>query len=145
MIYQTETFHRGEKLGSKPHLMPALTYNTMLTLFQRCGESCLFIPIRSMQYMAVIDDEEVIFVDSQRKAVVEFSWQKFHPQSRDDLSGPVPYEFVYYDSQALETIVRAKGEFALCIHQMMQKRQKQRIKNPAHRTVLSFPANETQS
>ena len=90
--------------------------------------------------MAAIDEEEVIFVDSQRKAYVEFSWQKFHPQSRDNLSDPVPYEFVYYDLKALETIIRAQGEFALSIHQMMEKKQKKRVKNPAHRDILPFPS-----
>lgn len=122
--------------------MPARTYNDMHTLFRRCGESCLFIPIRSMQYMAVIDEEEVIFVDSMKKALVEFSWQKFHPQSRTNLADPVPYEFVYYDSRALETIKRAQSEFSLCVHQMMDKKQAKRSSAPTEETVLPFGSTD---
>ena len=38
-------------------------------LLARAGQ-CLFVPIRSLQYMAVLDAEEFIFVDSQNKAWV---------------------------------------------------------------------------
>jgi len=120
---QIETFHRGDELGRQPSLMPASSYNEMYTLFHRSEKSCLFVPIRLMQYMAVIDHEEVIFVDSMKKALVEFSWKNFHPQSREKLTDVVPYEFVYYDLKALETIKRVQMEFSKCIHQMMGREQ----------------------
>ena len=122
-MYYSESFHRNKALGAKTRTMPALQYNEMRLLFQRCGESCLFIPLRNLQYLAVIDQEEIIFVDSMRKAYVEFAWRKFAPQARNSLDDAVSYDFVYYEPQALETIVRAQGEFSQAIHQMSTKQQ----------------------
>jgi hypothetical protein len=139
-----EIFHRGEVLGHQSKFMLAPTYNAMHTLFQGCGKSCLFVPIRSMQYMAVIDTEEIIFVDSQRKAYVEFTWKKFHPQSRTTLTDPVPYQFVYYNSQALETMQRMQGEFTRFIHQMMDRKQAKWLKKPEHKTIVPFPIKKQQ-
>lgn len=138
-MYQRESFYRGKTLGSESKCLPGPIYNEMRLLYQRSGKSCLFVPIRSMQYMAVIDDEEIIFVDSQRKRVIEFSWQKFSPQSRNSLEDPVPYEFVYYDTQALKTMLRAQGEFSLCIHQMTERKQAQQKPKKSDHTVLKFP------
>lgn len=122
---QIESFVRGEALGSESHTLPATIYNEMILLFHRSGGSCLFVPIRSMQYMAVIDNEEVIFVDSQRRKLVEFSWQKFSPQTRTSLEDPVSYEFVYYDMKAIETMKRAQMEFSKFIHQMSERLHEQ--------------------
>lgn len=135
-----ETFHRGDELGRQSSLMPASSYNEMYILFHRSGKSCLFVPIRSMQYMAVIDHEEVIFVDSMRKALVEFSWERFHPQSREKLTDVVPYEFVYYDFRALETIKRIQMEFPKYIHQMME-RQNEKLDNSQFDEVIPFDRN----
>jgi len=136
-----ETFHRGKPLGSESKMMPAATYNQMLTLFHQSGKPCIFVPIRNMQYMAIIDDEEIIFVDSARKALVEFSWQKFHPQSRNTLTDPVPYEFVYYDTRALETIKRAHGEFAKCIYRITKRELEARVSKPTDDTIIPFHLN----
>ncbi|MEE9328387.1 MAG: hypothetical protein V3U71_13960 [Cocleimonas sp.] len=48
----------------------------------------MFVPIRSMQYMAVIDREEVIFVYAHRREVIEFTWRRFNPQERNSLEDP---------------------------------------------------------
>jgi len=122
-MYYSESIHRNKALGAKTRTMPALQYNKMRLLFQRCGESCLFIPLRNLQYLAVIDQEEIIFVDSMRKAYVEFAWRKFAPQARNSLDDAVSYDFVYYEPQALETIIRAQGEFPQAVHQMSTKQQ----------------------
>ena len=141
-MYYSESFHRNKALGSKPRTMPALQYNEMRLLFQRCGQSCLFIPIRTLQYLAVIDHEEVIFVDSMRKAYVEFAWRKFIPQTRSSLDDVVPYDFVYYEPKALETIMRVQGEFAQAIHAMSIKQQAKVAYKTRNRTNRVIPFNE---
>ena len=60
---QKEVFYRGKKIGHEDRMLPAVTYNAMRLLIDYSDESSVFLPIRSMQYMAVIDHEEVIFVD----------------------------------------------------------------------------------
>lgn len=105
-----ERFYREQEIARRPAFLPAATYNLAHTLLARAGK-CLFVPIRSLQYMAVLDAEEFIFVDSQNKAWVELAWQHFHPQARASLDERVPFEVVHYLPQAAETMKRLPGEF----------------------------------
>ncbi len=105
-----ERFYREQEIARLPAFLPAVTYNLAHTLLTRAGK-CLFVPIRSLQYMAVLDAEEFIFVDSQNKAWVELAWQRFRPQARSALDEPVPIEIVHYLPQAAETMKRLPGEF----------------------------------
>jgi len=105
-----EHFYREQEIARSPEFLPAATYNLAHTLLARAG-NCLFVPIRSMQYMAVLDAEEFIFVDSQNKAWVELAWQHFRPQARESLDERVPFEVVHYLPQAAETMKRLPNEF----------------------------------
>jgi hypothetical protein len=110
-----ERFYREEEIVRLPGFLPAATYNLAHTLLARAGQ-CLFVPIRSLQYMAVLDAEEFIFVDSQNKAWIELAWQRFRPQARTALDERVPFEVVHYRIQAAETMKRLPAEF----HQALQ-------------------------
>ena len=110
-----ERFYREPEIARLPAFLPAAIYNLAHTLLARAG-NCLFVPIRSMQYMAVLDAEEFIFVDSQNKAWVELAWQHFQPQARTALVERVPFELVHYLPQAADTMKRLPGEF----HQALQ-------------------------
>ncbi|WP_324779611.1 hypothetical protein [Thiobacillus sedimenti] len=105
-----ERFYREQEIARLPDFLPAATYNLAHTLLARAG-TCLFVPIRSMQYMAVLDAEEFIFVDSQNRAWVELAWQHFRPQARASLDERVPFEVVHYLPQAAETMKRLPAEF----------------------------------
>ena len=105
-----ERFYREQEIARLPDFLPAATYNLAHTLLARAG-ACLFVPIRSMQYMAVLDAEEFIFVDSQNKAWVELAWQHFRPQARASLDERVPFEVVHYLPHAAETMKRLPGAF----------------------------------
>src|SRR5512139_3499579 len=105
-----ERFYREQEIARRPDFLPAATYNLAHTLLARAGQ-CLFVPIRSLQYMGVLDAEEFIFVDSQNKAWVELAWQNFRPQARNALDERVPFEVVYYLPQAAETMKRLPSEF----------------------------------
>ena len=72
-----------------------------------------------MQILAVIDREEVIFVDSQAYAVQDgaggrlicLAWA-FRPETtRDSLSEPAPIELIYYREDARRLHSRLVGEF----------------------------------
>lgn len=105
-----ERFYREQEIARLSAFLPAATYNLAYTLLARAGK-CLFVPIRSLQYMAVLDAEEFIFVDSQNKAWIELAWQHFRPQVRTALDEPVPFEIVHYLPQAGETMKRLPSEF----------------------------------
>ncbi len=116
-----EIFYKGEELGVEQRLLPASTYNVMRTLFHQSNRDCVFVPVRSMQYQAIIDASEVVFVDAHRRSYVEFAWRKFMYHKRSNLQDPVPYEFVYYDQQALESMLRMQGEFHKFLTQLYSR------------------------
>jgi len=115
-----ERFYREQEIARVPGFLPAATYNLAHTLLARAGK-CLFVPIRNLQYMAVLDAEEYIFVDSQNKAWVELAWQHFRPQVRAALNERVPFEIVYYLPQAAETMKRLAGEFHLALQTLAER------------------------
>jgi hypothetical protein len=115
-----ERFYREEEISRLPDFLPAATYNLAHTLLARAGK-CLFVPIRSLQYMAVLDAEEFIFVDSQNKAWVELAWQHFRPQARRALDERVPFEVVHYAPQASETMKRLPGEFLQALQALAER------------------------
>lgn len=117
-----ERFYREQEIARLPALLSASTYNLAHTLLARAGK-CLFVPIRSLQYMAVLDAEEIIFVDSQNKAWVELAWQHFRPQTRASLDESVPFELVHYTPQAAQTMKRLPREFHDALQQLAQRQQ----------------------
>ncbi len=105
------TCYRNTELQREPHHLPAAVYNTAHLLLEHSRDSAVFVPIRSMQYLAVIDHEEIIFLDSENKSWVDIAWQNFRPQQRSSLTEPVSYEAVFYSQNAKETMKRLLVEF----------------------------------
>jgi len=117
-----ESFYRPDTVaGREPWALAAETYNRTYLLLRRGGEDCLFVPIRSMQYLAVVDAEEVIFVDGNRRPYIEVAWQGFRPQAREGLDQPVPFEVVYYDARGVETMQRLVGEFGRAVRLLAER------------------------
>jgi len=129
-----ESFYRGAALGREPRTLPWQTYNLAHTLLKRSEESCLFVPIRSMQYLAVLDAEEFIFVDSIAGRAVNIAWQDFQPSGRESLTDPVPYTAVFYHPDATETMQRLQTELLRAL-QLLAERQKQE----GDAQLLAFP------
>ena len=115
-----ERFYREEEIARLPDFLPAATYNLAHTLLARAGK-CLFVPIRSMQYLAVLDAEEIIFVDSQNRAWVELAWQHFRPQARSALDEAVPFDLVHYLPAAAETMKRLPAEFQQALRTLAER------------------------
>lgn len=108
---QRESFEREQPLARIACALPAATYNQSRILLAASPKGCVFVPIRAMQYLAVIDPEEIIFVDSQYKRWVEIAWRRFNPNARESLDQPVAYEAVFYTPQGQEIQRRIQGEF----------------------------------
>jgi hypothetical protein len=105
------TCYRDAELLREPLFLPAAVYNTAHLLLEHSKEGVVFVPIRTMQYLAVIDFEEIIFLDSENKSWVAIAWQSFRPQQRNALTESVAYEAVYYTPDAKETMKRLLVEF----------------------------------
>ena len=131
-MHEKEAFNRGEEIGSELRSLPAETYNTLRLLLDYSDTNSVFVPIRSMQYMAVLDDEEIIFLDAvSARRSIEFAWQQFKPQERDNLTDPVSYRLVYYDEKALETMKRLQWEFNKFLHQKHNRLKEQQLSEKA--------------
>lgn len=115
----TETFFLPDELERKTVPIPAGVHNRCRALLSRCEYGHIFVPIRSMQYLGVIDSREIVFVDSQAYAVrdgeggrvIVLAWQFRHDLRPDSLNEPVPVDIVYYDASAEEIQKRLLGEF----------------------------------
>ena len=56
-----ETFLRSHEIQREIRTLPADLYNLARILYCQSGNPALFVPIRDMQYLAVIDIEEIFF------------------------------------------------------------------------------------
>lgn len=116
-----ESFYREEPVEVRPAHLSADLYNLAHRLLVKSGGECLFVPIRGIQYLAVIDAEEIIFVDREAKHLVELAWRHFRPQARVGLREPVPYEICLYLDKARQILPRLQGEFFKALEQMEQR------------------------
>jgi hypothetical protein len=117
-------FERGSEVGREQRTMPAEFYNKLRLLFARTAGEHLFVPIRSMQYLAAIDREEIVFVDGIGPRYIEISWCEFQVKERQDLSSPVAYTCIYYDEKGREIMSRLQSEFLGALELMEDRRPK---------------------
>jgi len=117
-----ETFYRPAELDRETRTLPADLYNLAHVLLARAANGCLFVPIRSMQILAVLDAEEFIFVDREKGRMIDLAWQRFRAGERAALDEPVAYEVVYYAANGRETMRRLQGEFRKAL-QSLQGRE----------------------
>jgi hypothetical protein len=117
-----ETFYRRAEVAREPRRLAAATYNLAHGLLARAPNGNLFVPIRSMQFLAVLDNVEIIFVDREGGRCIEIAWQRFRPQQRSALDEPVAYEAVYYTPDAASHMPRLQGEFIKAL-QLLEARR----------------------
>jgi hypothetical protein len=106
-----ESFHRGPELRRERRGMPAATYNLTRILLARASDRFVFVPVRSMQVLAIVEPQEFNFVHSETRRTIDISWQDFAPGVRAALDEPVPYDAVYHTEHAAPAMLRLQGEF----------------------------------
>jgi len=115
----TETFFLPGEIGRLDWSVPAGIYNLYRSLLIRNEKRPVFVPIRSMQFMAVLDRDEILFIDSQSYAVskntggrmILVAWQFTGSIRRDSLNDPIPCELVFYEKKNDTTQLRLVSEF----------------------------------
>lgn len=131
------TLYREAPILREPRHLPASIYNLAHLLLARAekssGKSCVFVSIRAMQHLAVIDEEEIVFVDRERPSQVQMAWQNFHRTERSALDERVEFEAAYYTPESLHILTRLMGEFP---RSMQDLAGKERIETLA--VVLPF-------
>ena len=111
------SLYRGDEILREPRNLPAATYNLAHTLLAHAN-GCVFVPIRTMQYLAIVDAEEIAFVDREASRLVQLAWRDFRPQARTALDEPVPYEVAYYMPDSRQTMQRLQVEFPRALQQL---------------------------
>ena len=131
------TCYRDAEVARDSRYLPATTYNLAVTLLAGCPTGHLFVPIRSMQYMAIVDSEEFVFLDIQRKCWIDIAWLNFRSRTRTALDQPVEYEAVYYRGDMAVIMSRLQTEFPRALQALARKTRPER---PAQ--VLKFPTRQ---
>ena len=110
MTGSTEIFFRREETAREQVTLPAQLFNRCLLLLNHAPTANVFVPVRSMQLQAVIDQDEIIFVDNHGYAVkdghggrlIVLAWEMAFHSPRDSLNEPVPIEVRYYGPERHE-------------------------------------------
>ena len=129
--FTTETFFRPDEVGRTALNLPAELFNRCRLMLSRCESEHLFVPVRSMQFQAVIGHSEVIFVDSQDYAVRDgkggklicLAWAFRHEVGRDSLTEPAPIEMLYFRDDARQLHNRLVGEFGQALALFAERMQ----------------------
>jgi len=134
-----EFFCQGEQLLSQ-------TYNLAHVLLNRAESSHLFVPIRSMQYLAIIEQDTFWFVDSLAYAVrgdeggrlITVSW---HPvlkaQQREGLDQHMDCRVIFYGQDMSDIQQRLRGEFFQAM-QLMDQRHRDSLNPDCKVNILPF-------
>ncbi|HBV21483.1 MAG TPA: hypothetical protein PKM20_11405 [Nitrosomonas sp.] len=130
------TCYRDNEKSRESRELLADTYNLAITLLARSDGKHLFVPIRSMQYMAIVDADEFVFIDGERKCWIDIAWQNFQRKNRTALDQPITYDAVYYRENLSEIMMRLQREFPLALRTMINKTS---LKDSAH--VIQFPGS----
>lgn len=117
------TVHRGPELWRESRSLAAPTYNLARALQRRSPSGVAFVPIRSMQVLAIVDHQEFVFVDSQQRALALLAWERLRTDARNALDQAVGFEAVGYGDQARAAMLRLPREFheALCTLSQRQR------------------------
>jgi hypothetical protein len=139
-----ETFFRPPEHSRQSSALPADLYNALQLLLKGQTGSCVFVPIRAMQYQAVVEREEVIFVDSQGGyahqdgeggRLIHIAWVLTPPAGRDSLTEPVACEIIYYAPGLKETQWRLIGELRGMLQRVLKERREAELRTGRRRVL----------
>jgi len=128
--HDTQSFFTPDEFFCLKTRLLSQTYNLAHVLLNRSQSSHLFIPIRSMQYLAVIEKSTFWFVDSLAYTVrgdeggrlIRVSW---HPlmtaNQRDSLTQHMDCRVIFYGGDMSETQTRLNSEFYQAMLQIDQR------------------------
>jgi len=115
----TETFFLPDEVRRSVWTLPADLCNLTRTLLARSDNECVFVPIRSMQYLGIITRAEIVFVDSQAYAchgkeggrLIMLAWKITGLGARASLDAPVACEVIEYHPAIDDIKLRIVGAF----------------------------------
>jgi hypothetical protein len=115
----TEVFFRPEEVGRETSSIRADLYSNCRKALTRSITDCAFVPVRSMQLLAVVTLDEIVFVDNLNYAVhggqggrlIMLAWDLSQSGLRNSLEAPVPLEIVHFHKNSADLHARLMSEF----------------------------------
>jgi len=132
------TLYRDTELKREARSLPAPLYNLARRLIAHSPSGVAFVPVRNMQYLAILERGEFVFVDHLDKSCICIAWQHFRPQLRTSLDEPVSYEAVTYHPDGTAIMQRLLSEFPKALQQLDAR---DKIDGPSK--VLKFDRNRS--
>lgn len=132
------SIYRETPLNSEERSLPARVYNLAHSLIARCKSGVVFVPIRALKMLAILDKEEFVFVDSQYKQWAESAWKNFRPQVRNNLHEPVPFVLEIYRPEGKNRLNQLMSEFPKALQALAEK---DTLEGPAK--LLKFEVKRT--
>lgn len=141
--YTQQTFFLPRIFKQYPSTIRSDCFNLAHTLLNRAKSPHVFVPIRSMQYLAVIDGNEVWFIDSLAYAVehneggrlITISWRISNHTERQSLDQNIPMDIIFYARDQQEIQLRLTGEFYQAMSQMDQRYRDEQIPSEGARII----------
>ena len=139
----TETFFLPEAVARQAWTLPADVYNLSRTLLGRSEFNCAFVPIRSMQYLAVITRDEIVFVDSLAYAcrdneggrLIMLAWKFDMAAPREALDQPQSCEVIYYTQDGQQLQLRLVSAYREAL-ELMDQRYRDRALPPGGARIV---------
>ncbi|VAW69508.1 hypothetical protein MNBD_GAMMA10-3181, partial [hydrothermal vent metagenome] len=129
-IHDTQSFFTPDEFFYQQNCILSKTYNLAHTLLKRSQSTHLFIPIRSLQYLAIIEMNAFWFVDSLAYAtrgdeggrLIRISWQPLvSPNQRESLVQNMDCRVIFYGGDMQKTQNRLGNEFYRAMQQIDQR------------------------
>ena len=141
----SETFFLPDEIGRKTSCIPADIYNLAHTLLARSELNCVFVPIRVLQFLGVITDSEIIFVDSQAYAynrneggrLIMLAWKFPNLAGREALHEPVDCDVLFYNPDSVDIQLRLIGDFRDAL-QLLDRRYRNKALPPEGARILKL-------
>ena len=128
--HDTQSFFKPKVFSSQTSRLVSTTYNLAHVLLNRSESDHLFIPIRSLQYLALIEKDAFWFIDSMAYAVqddeggrlIKISWHPLIPVSqREGLTQHMDCEVNFYGEDMSLMQTRLNNEFYQAMLQIDQR------------------------
>ncbi len=130
--HDTQSFFKPDEFLYLNSCIPSNVYNLAHTLLKRGHSNHLFVPIRSLQYLAIIEMNAFWFVDSMAYAtrdgeggrLIRISW---HPltaiSQRKSLSDNMDCRVIFYGNDMQDVQKRLVYEFYQAMQQIDQRQK----------------------
>ena len=128
--HDSQSFFTPDEFFCQEKQLLSQTYNLAHVLLNRSQSSHLFIPIRSLQYLAIIEKNAFWFVDSLAYAVrgdeggrlIRVSWHPLkHANEREGLTQNMNCRVIFYGEDMTEIQKRLNSEFYQSMLQIDQR------------------------